>query len=197
MESSSKGILSDRFMQEMSVKPDTNYANHPAHCYSDCKSYQRSKSLSHVYQREQRIAASSVIFQKEKEKGNVEKLKLDSIHMLNNLATELILTLLPKPTHENPLEGVSYNILYKLSVEQLQAFIHVRKFDRAKVKFKWRKKGKINKAEDGEEDLLAKVLEYSTVDVTLPINLVGIERDTPPEAVDLLSVNPPTRYCVG
>ena len=75
----------------------------------------------------------------------------------------------------------------------MQAFIHVRKFDRAKVKFKWPKKGKINKAEDGEENLLVMALEYSTVDVTLPINLVVIERDTPPEAVDPLSVNPPTR----
>ena len=80
----------------MGVEPDINYANHPVHRYSDCESYQQNKLLSHVYQREQRIAASSVIFQKEKEKGNVEKLKLDSIHMLNNSATKLIITLLPK-----------------------------------------------------------------------------------------------------
>ena len=63
-EFSQKGHLGDKILEECGFGCDMNYAHETTHRYSDCETYQRSKCLSHSFQREQRIRAAKNVLLK-------------------------------------------------------------------------------------------------------------------------------------
>ena len=96
-ESSKKGVLSNRLQEAMGVFSNKNHADEPICHYSDCKSYQQSKSLSHIFQHDQQVAASFRIFVKAMEKEAEDQSKLVRIYHSSNDATSILLSLVPCP----------------------------------------------------------------------------------------------------
>jgi len=61
LEFAERGILSDEFQEQIEVPADVNYAGDNIHRYSLCESYQRSKSLSNVWQCEQKLEVNNLV----------------------------------------------------------------------------------------------------------------------------------------
>ena len=67
-EVSNKGHISDDFLLSMGIAADANYSNIRCYHTSLCETFQRSKSLSHIHQRELRLLATEKIVIKGKRK---------------------------------------------------------------------------------------------------------------------------------
>ena len=97
-------MISDQFQEAMGVTINTTYAGEPTHRYSNCESYQHTKSLSYG-------TVSLQISLKVKNKAEEDKSKLAKIHDLNESAMIKLIILLTHQMLENLLNGVSHDIL--------------------------------------------------------------------------------------
>ena len=79
-----KGIISDAFMMEAGIESDRNYLGEEVHRFSNCEAYQRSKCLSHNYQRERRQDAVKKAVHDKIDNGIGDQKKLDALHDMSN-----------------------------------------------------------------------------------------------------------------
>ena len=170
-EISTKGHLSDDFLLSMGIAADANYAHTKVYHTSTSETYQRSKSLSHSYQRNLRILATRKVLDSKKGKVDKAHQKLDDIHKLNTIAVSKLLSYLPRPHEKIPLHATTMIHLHSINVPELKAFIHARQFDTANIpcssKIKFPNKGSIVDANEGVPCLLQMTFDCRTSPILL------------------------------
>ena len=153
-------------MNHIGILPDRSYNNTIVHRTSDAEHFQRSKSLSHSYQREKRLHAIQHAISKVQVKQNKSDAKLDSITNNNTKACSSLSKLLPRPFEKILYSNTTMNRLLTLSVPLITAFIHVRTFDSAYFprgsKFRYPNKGTITEALNGKCNLIRMAYDCRT-----------------------------------
>ena len=159
---------------EAGIETDRNYLGEEVHRFSDCEAYQRSKCLSHDYQRERRKDAVKKAVHDKMDNSIDDQKKLDALHYMNNKPVAKLMKFLPRPHEclENQLNSITLDHVHKCYIDELKGFIHVRKFDSLKIprhlKFKWPLKGDTEKAIAGETNLLSLAMDVRKSNVILP-----------------------------
>ena len=165
-EVSAKGNLPDNFLLSMSIAADSNYAHTKVYYTSTCKTYQRSKSLSHSYQRNLRILASRKVLDTRKEKVDKAHHKFDNIKILNDNAVAKLVSYLPRPYEKIQLHTTTMDHLHNINITEFKSFIHARHFNTSKIprssKFKYPNKGSIVDATEGVNCLLRMAFDCQT-----------------------------------
>ena len=104
-----KGIISDTFMMEAGIETDRNYLGEEVHRFSDCEAYQRSKCLSHDYQRERRKDAVKKAVHDKMDNTVDDQKKLDALHDMSIKTVAKLMKFLPRPHEclENQLNSIT------------------------------------------------------------------------------------------
>ena len=122
---SNKGHISDNFLLSIIIATDANCYDIRCYHTSPCETFQRLKSLSHIYQRELRLLATEIIVSKKKEKMNKVCDKLKKLHKLNDKAVQSLILFLPRPYEKSEFGGTTMVHLFKINIPELKSFIHV------------------------------------------------------------------------
>jgi len=119
-------------MMEAGIEIDRNYLVEEVHHFSDCEAYQRSKCLSHNYQRERRQDAVKKARPHECLKNQLNNITLDHLY----------------ECYVDELKG----FIHVRKFDLLKIPRH--------LKFKWPLKGDVEKAVADETNLLSLALEF-------------------------------------
>ena len=203
-EFSKKGAISDKFMHKIGICADTNLANENVWRNSDCEMYQRSKCLTHLWQRNRRVVARDAQLLKINLKEVDKFKKYDKMMQYNVDAEQKLKTKLPHPRQDQPKIFTETSLLNFSSCNnnELKSFIHVRTFNTYKIpsnlKWIWPKKGKLVDAQNSEPNLLMLAFNCRNKIVLLkPRCGVPIHHRIPNnQTQDPLTISPPTTVTI-
>ena len=167
------GFVSESEYDRLGFSQDMNVAGEEvlktATVSQECR--QRAKNLSHKIQVELRKERENLLEAEEKRKAAN---RINKCHKL----------LQDNKTCEAKLNGtaVTLELLSKCNSKELQAFIHVRNFKTERTEdWKWPRKGKLEEAESGEDNLIKRAFDCSQKEVilTVPSLTSAVPSETP------------------